>query len=73
MVLYKKQKMEGVKMTDNEKRAHDLAIAISVPKCIKKEEYLQSNKMNGDVDYFSEYINVYEIALRKFNEKFPNQ
>lgn len=43
-------------MTNNEKRAHDLAIAVSVPKCLKKEEYLQANKKDGTVDYLSEYM-----------------
>lgn len=53
-------------MTDNEKRAHDLAIAVSVPKCLKKEEYLQANKKDGTVDYFSEYIDTYNDALEFF-------
>ena len=60
-------------MTDNEKRAHDLAIAISVPKCIKKEEFLQANKKDGTVDYLSEYIKTYEDALEALNKRFPNQ
>lgn len=60
-------------MTDNEKRAHDLAIAISVPKCIKMEEFLQANKKDGTVDYLSEYIKTYEEALEALNKRFPNQ
>ena len=59
-------------MTNNEKRAHDLAIAVSVPKCLKKEEYLQANKKDGTVDYLSEYMDTYNDALEFFNKKFPN-
>jgi len=60
-------------MTDNEKRAHDLAIAISVPKCLKMEEYLQTHKKDGTVNYVEEYMETYEVALEFFNKKFPNQ
>lgn len=60
-------------MTDNEKRAHDLAIAISVPKCMEEEKESRMNKKDITVDYFSAYINTYESALEALNKKYPNQ
>lgn len=60
-------------MTDNEKRAHDLAVAICIDSChIKAKAQINSGSENVTVDYFSEYINAYDIALEAFNEKFPN-
>ena len=51
-------------MTDNEKRAHDLAVAASIDICRTEKEI--------PVDYFTAYMGVYENALEIFNEKFPN-
>lgn len=60
-------------MTDNEKRAHDLAMAICVDICQMKRN-LQIVKGNTEIstDYFNEYINAYISALEGLNERFPD-
>lgn len=52
-------------MTDNEKRAHDLAIA-SLPM-----QYLNSNSEKG-IDIYRCYLDCYETALDAFNRDFPD-
>ena len=60
-------------MTDNEKRAHDLAIVICTDVChLKRQSQVDAGKTHVTVDYFEEYINVYESALEAFNEKYPS-
>lgn len=59
-------------MTDNEKRAHDLAIAICVDAVhVKVNSQISQQKSDVSVDYFAEYLNAYNIALEAFNEHFP--
>lgn len=63
----------GVIMTDNEKRAHDLAIVICTDVChLKRQSQVDAGKTHVTVDYFEEYINAYESALEAFNEKYPS-
>ena len=60
-------------MSDNEKRAHDFAIAVSIDCCrSKKEAQIKAGNSEVSVDYFSEYMKIYELALDVFNQKFPN-
>ncbi len=60
-------------MTDNEKRAHDLAIAVAVDVChVKANSQINNGQDDVSIDYFSEYINAYESALEAFNRKFPD-
>lgn len=63
----------GVIMTDNEKRAHDLAIAVCTDVChLKRQSQVDAGKTHVTIDYFEEYINAYESALEAFNEKYPS-
>lgn len=60
-------------MTDNEKRAHDLAVAICIDMChLKRQSQIDAGKTHVAIDYFKEYINAYEAALDTFNEKYPS-
>ena len=60
-------------MTDNEKRAHDLTTAIIVEVCnLKKLSAIESGAKEIPVDYFAEYMALYEASLEAFNKKFPN-
>lgn len=69
-------------MTDNEKRAHDLAIAICVDVChlkinnqiakIKPDVNAENTEMAVKMDYFAEYMNVYNSTLESFNRHFPD-
>lgn len=60
-------------MTDNEKRAHDLAIAVCSDICRMKTNTQIAN-VEGDigVDYFREYMNAYNVAIKSFNREFPD-
>lgn len=60
-------------MTDNEKRAHDLAVAASIDIC-RTEKEIQAAKGAKEihVDYLKAYIGFYENAIEVFNEKFPD-
>lgn len=58
-------------MSDNEKRAHDLAVAVAIDLCHYKME-APCNDSEVHVDYFAEYMNAYNICLESFNEKFPD-
>ncbi len=60
-------------MTDNEKRAHDLAVAICIDVCqMKRSLQLAKGETTISTSYFEEYINAYEGALEGLNEKFPD-
>lgn len=51
-------------MTDNEKRAHDLAVSVCIDVChLKRQAQIDSGKVHVTVDYFEEYTNAYESAL----------
>lgn len=59
-------------MTDNEKRAHDLAVALCVDIChVKAKAQIVTGKEDIDVDCFSEYIFAYNAALEEMNKNFP--
>ena len=61
-------------MTDNEKRAHDLAVAASIDICkTDKEIQLANGAKEISVDYFKAYMGVYETAVELFNEKFNSR
>lgn len=60
-------------MSENEKRAHDLAVAASIDICkTDKEIQLANGAKEISVDYFKAYMGVYETAVGLFNEKFPD-
>lgn len=60
-------------MTDNEKRAHDLAVAVCIDVChVKVNAQVSSGNPEVSVDYFAEYINAYELLIESFNERFPD-
>lgn len=60
-------------MTDNEKRAHDLAIAVCVGTAIAKINCgISSGKTEIKIDHFQEYMNAYNVALDSFNKAFPD-
>lgn len=62
-------------MTDNEKRAHDLAL-LAVSKTIDLEQIALQAAKRGDqiakIDFYAEYKKVYDAALPVFNRDFPN-
>lgn len=61
-----------IHMTDNEKRAHDLAVASCLAIFdIKKEESISHGK-NFEFDIYKEYINGYNKMLESLNRDFPN-
>lgn len=53
-------------MTDNEKRAHDIAVA----SMIVASKF--PNKDDNTVDLYQYYINSYESALIAINRDFPD-
>ena len=60
-------------MTNNEKRAHDLAIAM-IP--IEHEIFItrifnESISEDDRFDVFKEYLRYYNAALEAFNRQFP--
>ncbi len=62
-------------MSDNEKRAHDLAVALTVE--FTKPEYAVSGQHLDDgcviqVDPYAKYKEIYDAVLPKLNEDFPN-
>lgn len=69
-------------MTDNEKRAHDLAVAICVDTChikvnsqianAKTDTSAENTEVIVKMDYFTEYMNAYDLALEAFNKRFPD-
>lgn len=60
-------------MTDNEKRAHDLAIAM-LPSTIKyhSEKAVENETVSEGVNIFDCYMEVYKGALNSFNRELPN-
>lgn len=59
-------------MTDNEKRAHDLAISmlpISYDMNMRTAEKEKASVVNFDA--YNEYMSFYEQALKNFNQDFP--
>lgn len=60
-------------MTDNEKRAHDLAIAM-IPEIgkLKTESAIASGEKSIHIDYFEEYMSAYELSLAAFRKRFPD-
>lgn len=70
-------------MTDNEKRAHDLAVA-SIPYAIEQsskklaEDWVAKNgiqkniTLESGIDLFECYINIYNSMLGKFKREFPD-
>jgi hypothetical protein len=62
-----------MQMTDNEKRAHDLAVAVSIEICrAKANSQISSCKSVVNVDYFAEYMNIYENTIKAFDKHFPD-
>lgn len=61
-------------MTDNEKRAHDLAIAlIPLMKKSHTAQVLNGELPDDDVfDVYEYYMGCYESALESFNRDFPD-
>jgi len=66
-------------MTENEKRAHDLAVA-TTPYLLKQQEenYIASHSIDSDeplqlkVDIFQTYMSLYESAVEAMNDHFPD-
>lgn len=59
-------------MTDNEKRAHDLAIA-TVPIVYEaaKSNTIANGAAESHIDLYGEYIRLYQKLLGLFNSEFP--
>lgn len=60
-------------MTDNERRAHDLAIAVAVEIGRLKANAQTLNGEKIDINYLSEYISAYKLALDAFEKEFPTE
>ena len=60
-------------MTDNEKRAHDFAVAM-LPEVIngRVNERARSGENEIVVDMYTEYIALYNKVLKSFNRDFPD-
>jgi len=60
-------------MTDNEKRAHDLAL-FALSKIGPSDEQIERAERGEKVslDYYTEYKNLYAHLLRSFNRDFPD-
>lgn len=56
-------------MTDNERRAHDLAIA-SIPLLFTNAQ--NANTKDVRFDLYDVYMSVYSEALESFNRDFPD-
>lgn len=60
-------------MTDNEKRAHDLAVAICIDVChIKINNQIAGANTDEKIDYLTEYLEAYKAALEAFDKEFPD-
>lgn len=59
-------------MTDNEKRAHDLAI-YALSKIGPTEEQIKAAESGAiiSIDYYKEYKSLYSHLLSSFNRDFP--
>jgi len=64
---------EKMHMTDNEKRAHDFAVAM-LPEVIngRVNERARSGENEIVVDMYTEYIALYNKVLKSFNRDFPD-
>lgn len=62
-------------MTDNEKRAHDLALLV-MSKSIDLEQIARQAAGKGSqtvkIDFYAEYKKAYDAALPAFNHDFPS-
>ena len=62
-------------MTDNELRAHDIAVKLlnpNPPQTITlTEEEIASGKVERRIDIFQEYLKLYYAALQALNKEFP--
>lgn len=61
-------------MTDNEKRAHDLAIAM-LPTTINYQSVkaVENGTVDNGVDVIKCYMKTYKGALNSFNHEFPDE
>lgn len=61
-------------MTDNEKRAHDLAVQIAMKHAPmnQKGRTFVDGKLVPTVDYFAEYFVAYSALLKKMDEIFSD-
>ena len=60
-------------MTDNEKRAHDIAIALLPGAIIHESDKIAlSENPEERVDTFRFYMDNYKHALKLFNAEFPD-
>jgi hypothetical protein len=60
-------------MTDNEKRAHDLAAAMVLSMInLRMKEIAQSGETNIIIDIYHEYMKIYNSSLESFNRDFPD-
>ena len=59
-------------MTDNEKRAHEFALAV-LPKMFdfRADEAAQAGVSNFAIDFYAEYLTAYKKVLDSFNRDFP--
>lgn len=55
-------------MTDNEKRAHDIAIA-SIPMLTRDRSILEA--LGGKFDIYKSYLLMYDETLKSINRDFP--
>lgn len=61
-------------MTDNEKRAHDFALAVLPLIYEAKVSQLVSSEMqSGSVDFYALYQDLYKKLLVSFNCDYPDQ
>lgn len=59
-------------MTDNEKRAHDLAIAmVPVMYEINVQSALSTQIEKTEFDVYATYVDIYERSLKAINRDFP--
>ena len=58
-------------LTDNEKRAHDLAIAVAIEVGRLKANAQTLNGEKIDINYLSVYTSAYKLALDAFEKEFP--
>lgn len=61
-------------MTDNEKRAHDIALVLLAE--IMKPQYLVNEVVGGSksatVDAYAKYKTAYDSALKALNRDYPS-
>ena len=59
-------------MTDNERRAHDLAVAVAVDLArVQREKASITGAREIGYDYYAAYIAAYREALANLNAEFP--